>query len=60
MNFGVHHLIVGCPLAGNVARKRATYSFWRRDYQSREACAAMPETCGTDSPASNLAGEATT
>ncbi len=25
---------------------------WKRDYQSREACASRPETCGTDSPAS--------
>lgn len=30
MIFGVHPLIVGCPLAGNVARKRATYSAARR------------------------------
>ena len=29
--------------------------FWRRDYQSREACAANLETRGTDSPTSMTA-----
>lgn len=37
-------------------KARAQFSFWRRDDQSREACAAMPVTRGTDNPASIRSG----
>ena len=59
MSYRLPPQFVGCPLAGNVARKRATYNIWRRDHQSRGNGVAMLEARGTNGPASTNSEEAT-